>query len=295
MIPENIINAVTKFADENPDAYDDKYDFKEGAYWAYQNLIAPPQETGLREWVKATDKSLPPRFKNVMCYSSKGRYAISCVDATGSFDEFECEVDADEHFTHWMYLPTKPESSSPADKPEGEKPAFPLHVPDEIFKEASASAYLSPEVVYNEGTSSAYIQGFCVAHARFSAAAPLGDPAFVDWLDGEITKAEKQAEIENRKMEPYFAWEGRAKALEEAKEKFLAAATPPNNSGACRWVRASVDNLPDEHGAKKVAIRLNENYFEIGDRFSILRLLPLYRTVEYLEDLPSSPSNDKTE
>jgi hypothetical protein len=64
-------------------------------------------------------------------------------------------------------LPTPPPSIQEAPAVE-EKPSFPLNVSDEVFKEASAAAYLSPEVVYNEGTSSAYIQGFCVAHARFS-------------------------------------------------------------------------------------------------------------------------------
>jgi hypothetical protein len=48
------------------------------------------------------------------------------------------------------------------------KPLFPDHVPDEIFKEASSAAYLSPEAVHDDLTTAAYIQGFCVAHARYS-------------------------------------------------------------------------------------------------------------------------------
>jgi hypothetical protein len=72
---------------------------------------------------------------------------------------------------------------SPLEVPSKEEPAtrplFPLDVPDEVYKEASSSAYLSPEVCYDKGTSDAYIQGFCTAHARFSQLA-AGSPSKED-------------------------------------------------------------------------------------------------------------------
>lgn len=50
---------------------------------------------------------------------------------------------------------------------------------------------------------------------------------FIQWLDTEIDVADQLAERENRKTEPYFGYEGRARALEEVKEKFLTIMPPP--------------------------------------------------------------------
>lgn len=52
--------------------------------------------------------------------------------------------------------------------------------------------------------------------------------AFLEWLGEQAEAAEKQATIEDRKMEPNFSWHGRETALEEAREKYLSLHAHPS-------------------------------------------------------------------
>ena len=49
---------------------------------------------------------------------------------------------------------------------------------------------------------------------------------YLSWLDSEIEKAEKLADREDRRMEPYAAYRGRAEALDEARNLFITIQFP---------------------------------------------------------------------
>lgn len=50
---------------------------------------------------------------------------------------------------------------------------------------------------------------------------------FIQWLDEQIEYYDKMARKEDRKMEPYFAYQGAHDAYEAVKEKFLELLPPP--------------------------------------------------------------------
>lgn len=58
-------------------------------------------------WISVR-KELPPKFKNVLCYSKKGQIRITCVANDGKLDDYELESDQDDKWTHWHYLPSPP-------------------------------------------------------------------------------------------------------------------------------------------------------------------------------------------
>lgn len=73
-----------------------------------QNRIAPIQDG----WIDVEDR-FPEMFVNVLVYTNRGQRGISCVDASGKFDDFICEVyqtdsEDDENITHWQPLPSAP-------------------------------------------------------------------------------------------------------------------------------------------------------------------------------------------
>lgn len=50
---------------------------------------------------------------------------------------------------------------------------------------------------------------------------------FLKWIDEQIEYNDRMARKEDRKMEPYFAYQGAHDALEAVKEKFLTLLPPP--------------------------------------------------------------------
>jgi hypothetical protein len=95
--------------------------FETGYLTASSKILGNPGAYGLAgaEWT-SVENGLPPKFKNVLGLSKFGKVAITCVDSAGELDQFELEVDRDDCWTHWTYLPPKPGESAPPVEKVGE-------------------------------------------------------------------------------------------------------------------------------------------------------------------------------
>jgi len=175
------------------------------------------EDPSILEWLDESPSSIEGEEKTVgqilkEARQNKGLTTGKVLYETGVSEEYLLKLEADELKTPstgvlWKltkfyqldmkYILTKagviikkPESTFPT--PIEQKPAFPINVSDEVFKEASASAYLSPEVCHDKKTSDAYIQGFCTAHARFCGSMEQNKSPFATHIENERALSQPQ-------------------------------------------------------------------------------------------------------
>ena len=60
-------------------------------------------------WI-SVKKRLPNKYVNVLAVSKFGKYSITCVGSDNTLDDFELEVNQSDSWTHWMWIPKKPET-----------------------------------------------------------------------------------------------------------------------------------------------------------------------------------------